>query len=95
VAGWRWRTGLGDTPPALLPYTVHPWVVANDRLRADGWAPASSHEEAYVATHTAGPLATLSPSRRQELALGAVGAGLVAAVAGGVAYLRRRSRRRG
>jgi nucleoside-diphosphate-sugar epimerase len=92
VAGWGWRWGVAPTPPALLPYTVHPWVVANDRLRADGWAPTSSHEEAYVATHTAGPLATLSPSRRQELALGAVGAAAVGAVAGTVALLRRRRR---
>ena len=62
------------TPPALLPYTVHPWVVANDRLRADGWAPTSSNEEAYVATHAAGPLATISPRRRQEIALAVTGA---------------------
>jgi nucleoside-diphosphate-sugar epimerase len=90
VARWRWEWGMAPTPPALLPYTVYPWVVANDRLRADGWVPASSHEEAYVATHTAGPLATLSPSRRQELALGAVGVAAVGAVVGAVALLRRR-----
>ena len=67
--GWRWR--LAPTPPALLPFTVHPWVIANDRLKAEGWEPASSNEEAYVGAHRAGPWATLSPRRRQELALGA------------------------
>ena len=41
LAGMRWRWGLAPTPPALLPFTVHPWVVANDRLRADGWEPTS------------------------------------------------------
>lgn len=93
VAGWRWRLGLGDTPPVLLPYTVHPWVVANDRLRADGWEPASTNEEAFVAHHRAGPWATISPSRRQELALGASAAALVGTAVGLVALLRRRRRR--
>jgi hypothetical protein len=86
LAGMRWRWGLAPTPPALLPFTVHPWVVANDRLRADGWKPSSSNEEAYVGAHHAGPWATLSPRRRQELALGASGvaaAGLTAGVVAG------------
>lgn len=93
IAGWRWRSGLGETPPALLPYTVHSWVVANDRLRADGWAPTSSNEEAFVAHHQATPWATVSPRRRQELALGATGLVLVGAVVGAVALVRRRRRR--
>lgn len=90
LAGWRWRAGLAPTPPELLPYTVHPWVIANDRLRADGWVPASTNEEAYVGAHRAGPWATLSPRRRQELALGAAGASLLGAAAGVVALVRRR-----
>jgi nucleoside-diphosphate-sugar epimerase len=93
LAGVGWRWGLAPTPPALLPFTVHPWVVANDRLRADGWEPTASNEEAYVGAHRAGPWATLSPRRRQELALGAAGVALVAATAGAVALLRRRARR--
>jgi nucleoside-diphosphate-sugar epimerase len=35
-------------PPALVPYTVHPWVVANDRLRAAGWTPTYTSEEALL-----------------------------------------------
>jgi nucleoside-diphosphate-sugar epimerase len=93
LAGWRWRTGLGDTPPALLPYTVHPWVIANDRLRADGWVPTTTNEEACVAHHRASPWATISPRRRQELALAASGLVLVGAVVGTVAVVRRRRRR--
>ncbi len=90
VAGARWHFGLSRTPPELLPYTVHPWVIANDRLKADGWAPASTNEEAYVGAHQAGPWATISPRRRQELALGAAGAVLVGGLAGVVALVRRR-----
>jgi len=81
---------MAPTPPELLPMTVHPWVVANDRLRADGWTPASSNEEAYVAAHRAGPWATLSPRRRQEVALGAAGAALIGAAVGVVSLVRRR-----
>jgi nucleoside-diphosphate-sugar epimerase len=95
VAGLRWRWGIAATPPAMLPYTVHPWVVANDRLRADGWAPKATNEEAYVASHRAGPWATISPRRRQELALGASAVVLAGAVVGAVALVRRRRRRAG
>jgi nucleoside-diphosphate-sugar epimerase len=90
VAGLRWRWGLAPTPPELLPFTVHPWVVANDRLKADGWQPESSNEEAYVGAHRAGAWATISPRRRQELALGATAAVGVGAVVGVVALIRRR-----
>ena len=92
VAGLRWRWGLAPIPPALLPFTVHPWVVANDRLRADGWEPQSSNEEAYVGAHRAGPWATLSPTRRQELSLGAAAVALVGVAVGVTARLRRRRR---
>ncbi len=92
LAGMGWRWGLTATPPALLPLTVHPWVVANDRLRADGWEPASSNEEAYVGAHRARRWATLSPSRRQELALGGAAVGVAGTTALVVSRLRRRSR---
>lgn len=92
VAGLRWRWGLGSVPPAMLPYTVHPWVVANDRLKRDGWEPTSSNEEAYVGAHRAGPWATLSPRRRQELALGTAGVAVVATAVGVAALFRRRRR---
>ena len=93
VAGWRWRWGASPTPPALLPYTVFPWVVANDRLRADGWTPTSTNEEAFVASHRAGPWATLSPRRRQEIALGASGVTLAGAAVAIISAVRKRQRR--
>jgi hypothetical protein len=86
---WRFRVGLGSTPPELLPYVQHPWVVASDRLRAEGWAATVSNEEACVEAHEVGAWATLSPRRRQEIALGVAGAGLLAVVAGAVLAARR------
>ena len=64
-----WTLGIGATPPQAEAYTTHPWVVAADRLRALGWTPTSSAEEALVATTTGSTLAALSPRRRQELLL--------------------------
>lgn len=85
--GFRW--GLGATPPELVPYTLQPWVVAGDLLRAEGWAPSVSNEEACVEAHEVGAWATLSPRRRQELALGVAGVGIAGAVVGGAVALRR------
>lgn len=83
LAAWRWRAGMSPTPPGLLPWTRHPWVVAADRLKGAGWSASISNEEAFVAGHRPSPWATVSPRRRQELALGgvaALGAGAAAAV---------------
>ena len=90
----RWRLNPSSAPPGLLPYTLHPWVVANDRIKAAGWAPAFSNEEAYVAGHKAAPWATVSPQRRQEIALAGAGAGVIAVVLAIVLLIRRRSGRR-
>jgi nucleoside-diphosphate-sugar epimerase len=89
VLRWGHRWGLGPTPPELVPYTLHPWVVATDRLRGEGWAPTVSNEEACVEAHEAGPWATLSPRRRQEIALGVAGVGLAGVGAGLVVLTRR------
>ena len=90
---WRFRSGLGPTPPELMPYTLHPWVVANDGLRAAGWTPKTTNEEACLETHEAGPWATMSPRRRQELALGVAGVGVAGLVTGTTLALRRWLRR--
>ena len=88
--GWRYQ--IAPTPPGFVPFVIHPWVVANDRLRALGWKPAETNEEAFIAGHAAAPWATISPKRRQELALGAAVAGLAGAVVGIAALVRRRLR---
>jgi nucleoside-diphosphate-sugar epimerase len=67
----------------LEPYVTHPWVVATDKLRAEGWRPAYSNEEVYVLGTVAPLWSSLGPQKRQELALGA--AGMLGAAAIGVA----------
>jgi hypothetical protein len=69
-------------------------VVANDRLVEAGWRATSSNEEAYVAGHAASAIESISPRRRQELALGAMGGAVAVAVVAGVAVWRRSVRRR-
>lgn len=91
AAAWtrlRWWVGLGSTPPDLAPYTRFPWVVANDRLRAAGWSPEFTNEEAFVVGHRPGWWSTLTPDQRQVAALGGSAAGVVALVVAAVAALR-------
>jgi len=77
----RFRLGLAPTPPGVMAYTTHSWVVANDRLRALGWEPLNTNEEAYVSGFDPGPLDRLTARKRQEIALGVAGIGILAAVA--------------
>lgn len=90
---WSWRTRLGAVPPEAVAYTLHPWVVANDRLEAEGWRPVHSNEEVLVAGRRGSWWRELSPKRRQEVALGGAGA-VVVALGAGVGVLVRRSIRR-
>lgn len=89
---WDWR--LGRRPPGLVPYTLHPWVVGNDRLRATGWAPAHANEESLVDATPGTPWSRVSPTRRQELALGAALTTTAAAAGGALTALRRARRAR-
>jgi nucleoside-diphosphate-sugar epimerase len=93
VLRWRWRAGVSPTPPGLLPWLCHPWVVAADRLRAAGWSPTHSTEEAFVAGHRPAPWAMVSPRRRQELALGGAGVALAGLGAAAAVAWRRLARR--
>ena len=89
----RLRPWLGpDVPSDVLPYLVHPWVVANDRLRAAGWTPRYSSEEAFVAGAGVPRWQSLSLGRRQAIALGGAAGAAAAAAAGAVALYRRRAR---
>ncbi|MBR12907.1 MAG: hypothetical protein CL442_07165 [Acidimicrobiaceae bacterium] len=89
-----WSTGLSPAPPGVYPYSVHPWVVANDRLRDLGWEPTHTNEEAYVAGHEPGVLDTMDARTRQQLSLAASGLVLVGLL-WLVVRLARRSTRRG
>jgi hypothetical protein len=81
-----------ETPSALTPYLEQTWVVANDRLRATGWEPQHTNEEAFVASAEPSTFQDMSARRRQQLTLAAATGGLVA-LAGGAAVLARRARR--
>jgi len=93
----RWRFQRGPIPPGLGSYTRSPWLVANDRLKAAGWRPTVTNEEAYVEGTEAKWWTMVTPKRRQELALGGMGAGGLALIAAVVRVIRsvraRRARR--
>jgi nucleoside-diphosphate-sugar epimerase len=94
VAKWSWQLRRGPVPPGLLPYVMHPWVVSNDRLRAAGWEPANTNAEAFVAGTEARWWQTVSPKRRQELALGAAGVAVVGGLGAASLAIRAALRRR-
>ena len=79
-----------SVPPAVLPYLLNPWVVANDRLRAAGWSPRYSSEEAFVAGAGVPGWQSLSLGRRQAIALGGGVGAVAAATAAAIALYRRR-----
>lgn len=93
VASLRWRFQRGPIPPGLMAYTRSPWLVANDRLRAEGWQPTVTNEQAYVEGTEERWWTMISPKRRQELALGAMVMGGCVAVFAVVAITRRARRR--
>lgn len=80
------------TPPPVMAYVLYPWVVANDRLRALGWEPQNTNEEALVAARPETPVDRLFGRYRQELTLAAVATGVGAGLVG-LATLARRARR--
>ena len=81
VGALRWRFQRGPIPPGLRSYTRAPWTVANDKLRAEGWEPTVTNEQAYVEGTEAKWWTMITPKRRQELALGAMIGAVVAIVA--------------
>ena len=95
VTNLRWRFQRGPIPPGLRSYTRSPWLVANDRLKAAGWRPTVTNEQAYVEGTEAKWWTMVSPKRRQEIALGGLGVILVVLAAVVVRLVRSaRARRR-
>ncbi len=88
------RVRVGKTVDrGVAALSSHPWVVASDTLRGEGWAPVYDNREALVATRRPTWWQRLSPTRRQELSMVAVGGvGLVAIVASALGVRKRRSR---
>lgn len=95
VINLRWRFQRGPIPPGLRSYTRWPWLVANDKLKATGWRPTVTNEQAYVEGTEAKWWTMISPKRRQELSLGGLALLLLTAVLVVVKFVRRaRARRR-
>ncbi|MBI5090605.1 MAG: NAD-dependent epimerase/dehydratase family protein [Actinobacteria bacterium] len=93
----RWRFQRGPIPPGLRSYTRSPWLVANDRLKARGWRPTVTNEQAYVEGTEAKWWTMITPKRRQELSLGALvvgGVGVIATIVAVIRSVRRRRARR-
>jgi len=96
IADARRRFGA-RTHPGLTPYLQHPWVIGNDKLKALGWRPDFSNEEAYVAGYQPTRFDGVTSKRRQEVALGAAGAAVAVtglSALGAVQWALRRGRGR-
>jgi UDP-glucose 4-epimerase len=78
-----WELGLGDVPPGVVPYLTHPWVMANDKLKAAGWAPSHTNVDAINEA-----VATLPPRDHRPLVV--MGVTAVATTVIVVSYRRRR-----
>jgi nucleoside-diphosphate-sugar epimerase len=94
IGNMRWRFQRGPIPPGLRSYTRWPWLVANDRLKSEGWAPTVTNEQAYVEGTEAKWWTMVTPKRRQEITLGGLGAVLLAVGVGIWRGVRRTQRRR-
>jgi UDP-glucose 4-epimerase len=82
-----WDLGVGDVPPGVVPYLTHPWVIANDRLRAIGWSPQRTNEDAIAEA-----LATFGSGRVVPTTAVAGAVGITAV--GTAVWMRRRRKRR-
>jgi UDP-glucose 4-epimerase len=80
-----WELGVGDVPPGVVPYLTHPWVIANDKLKAAGWAPVHDNTDAIREA-----VAALPPRDRRPAVVAGAGGALV--LAGAVFVVRRRRR---
>jgi nucleoside-diphosphate-sugar epimerase len=89
--GAKWRSR--PLPKGIVPYTMHSWVVSNSRLRAEGWVPRVTNEEAFVEVDPAPPWASMNAKQKQYLSLAAAGT-LVGGVLVGLLLLARRHWRR-
>jgi len=86
------RVGVLPTPAAELRYLAHPWVVDSATLRAAGWSPKWSNEEAL--RHHLESLGERRPARLQRKDATRAAAGAAVAVVGTVAIARARAARR-
>jgi nucleoside-diphosphate-sugar epimerase len=94
ISALQWQFQRGPIPPGLRSYTRAPWLVANDRLKAHGWRPKVTNEQAYVEGTESRWWTMVTPKRRQELAMAGMGVGAAALAGMAFSLLRRWLRRR-
>jgi UDP-glucose 4-epimerase len=82
-----WDLGVGDVPAGVVPYLTHPWVIANDKLKAVGWTPAHGNADAIREAVAAFPPRDARPAM-------AAGVGALVLASGTVVLVRRRRRAR-
>jgi nucleoside-diphosphate-sugar epimerase len=85
------RLRIGELEPGVVELFRHPWVLSNARLRATGWAPTRSNEEALLETvleHE--PYVSLGRLRVRRDLLRAAVVATGAAIVGAAAAARRR-----
>ncbi len=93
---WRRRRFRSDFA-AASDYFEHPWVVSSDRLRAAGWSPVFTSEEAIAAQTTPTLWNRLAPQQRRNLVNKSVASSVLAsglAFVGGILFALSRKRRR-
>lgn len=88
-----WSLGGRGVPHDAQPYALAPWAIAGDRLRAAGWSPRYTSEEALVAADVRPHWDDLPPPRRQRYTLVGTVASVVA-LGGTLVSLDRWRRRR-
>ena len=88
VTAMRWRFQRGPIPPGLRSYTQEPWLVANDRLKAEGWRPTVTNEQAYVEGTESRWWTMITPKRRQELTLAGMAVAAIGVTIGVVSLAR-------
>lgn len=67
-----WRMRHGSSFVAAHPYLEHPWVLSNDKLKAVGWQPLYSSEEALVASVPSGPLVKFGTRQRRQAVVASI-----------------------
>ncbi len=58
VQAAMWKLGQAESPPGSIEFALHPWVVANEKMKdAIGWEPKSSREAFLEGMHAQGRVA--------------------------------------
>jgi hypothetical protein len=64
VIAWALHAPRVESPPGNLNFVRYPWLVSNDKLKAEiGWAPSADTREVFVETMYATGLIATPPAR--------------------------------